>query len=217
MTNKDQQAIKAAIKGDWDLAIKFNTEIINSGVKNVAVYNRLGKAYSEIGDWPKAINSFEQSLKIDPVNSVAEKGLYSARLNKKAGVSTSSTKDTVLKDMNNSKIIEVSSSKLELNSDYNLEYAKAAFYFLTDASGKKLRRISRKSLGLKKSAKPKKLAAKVVELSDTVAKVKLTANSPVFASEKAQTDPALELKRSSIEAEKKQIAKMYSDDVEIEE
>lgn len=217
MTTKDQQAIKAAINGNWNEAIRLNIELIDSGDQSVAVYNRLGKAYSEVSDWPNAIKSFEQAIKIDPVNSVAEKGLYNAKLNKRAGVSTSSTKDTVMKDMNNSKIIEVSSSKLELNEEYTLEYAKSSFYFLIDTSGKKLRRISRKSLGLKRSAKPKKLEARVVEVQDNIAKIKLIAKSPVFSSEKAQTDPSLDIKRSSIEAEKKQIAQMYHDEVEIEE
>ncbi|NCT55339.1 tetratricopeptide repeat protein [bacterium] len=219
MDSIEQQAIKAAIAGDWETAIKLNNQVLDSGTKSVALFNRLGKAYSEVSNWAKAVSSFESALELDPVNSVAERGITSAKLNKRAGVSTLNPSDTVVKDMSTVKIIETSSFKLELNKDYELVIGNNdTFYFLLDSlSGKKLRRISKKNLGLKSGARPQKLQAKVIEINDDIARIKISSDLPSFTAEKAQTDPFLEVKSKVLEEEKLHFTKLYEAEQEIEE
>lgn len=219
MDTIEQTAIKAAIKGDWELALKLNKELLSSGEVSVKLFNRLGKAYSELSDWPNAVKFFEKTLELDPINSVAERGISSAKLNKKAGVSTRNPGETVIRDMNTIKIIETSSFKLELNKEYNLVIGNnSSFYFLIEInSGKKLRRISRKNLGLKSGANPEKLKALVIEIRDDTSRVKLTAVNPVFTSEKAQTEPSIDFKNSGLEEDKLHFTKLYEEEQEIEE
>lgn len=68
-----EQAIQAALQGNWKLAEKLNKEILAKEPKNIEALNRLAKAYAELGKLPKAVKLSQKALKIDPLNSIAQK------------------------------------------------------------------------------------------------------------------------------------------------
>ena len=69
------QAIAATLAGDWDNAIKLNKSLLEEAPDDVAALNRMGLAYSIIGNSKDAKASFEKVLTIDPLNSIALKNL----------------------------------------------------------------------------------------------------------------------------------------------
>ena len=73
------QAIQLAIKGEWDAAIKINQELTLSNPKETDTYNRLGKAFEEIGDYEGSKQAFQKALTLSPYNNIASRNL--SRLN----------------------------------------------------------------------------------------------------------------------------------------
>lgn len=69
------QAIAATLAGDWENAIKLNKSLLEEKPEDIAALNRMGLAYSVIGDTKYAKDSFEKVLKLDPLNSIALKNL----------------------------------------------------------------------------------------------------------------------------------------------
>jgi hypothetical protein len=74
-SNLIQQAIDAAINNDWKLAIKLNSQITKNNPKDIEALNRLARAYFQLGHKSKAIQSYQQVLKLDKYNPIATKGL----------------------------------------------------------------------------------------------------------------------------------------------
>lgn len=70
-----QKAVNAALQRNWELAIKVNLEILSSSPQDTEALNRLARAYSEMGEIPKARETAQKVLKIDPVNPIAQKCL----------------------------------------------------------------------------------------------------------------------------------------------
>src|SRR5215475_8532246 len=68
-------AVKQAQEGDWDEAITTNRYIIGLFPQETEAYNRLGKAYSELGQYAEAHQAYAQTLKINPGNAIAKKNL----------------------------------------------------------------------------------------------------------------------------------------------
>lgn len=68
-----QKAVNAALQRDWELAIEVNLEILSTSPQDTEALNRLARAYSETGDIAKARATAQEVLKIDPVNSIAQK------------------------------------------------------------------------------------------------------------------------------------------------
>jgi tetratricopeptide (TPR) repeat protein len=75
LNNLSQQAIAAAIKGQWQNAVAINSEILNKSPKNTEALNRLGKSYMELGLIVKSIKTFQICLNISPNNPIALKNL----------------------------------------------------------------------------------------------------------------------------------------------
>lgn len=69
------KAIKAALSGDWELAVEINLEIISESPQNIAALNRLGRAYTELGQKEAAADAYGKVLKIDKYDSIASKNL----------------------------------------------------------------------------------------------------------------------------------------------
>ena len=90
-----QQAIDAALAGNWGLAEKVNNQILSESPDNKEALNILGRAYAELGKLPKALTSYKRVLKLDPYNSIAQKAVErleridakSPKLKKENGVS----------------------------------------------------------------------------------------------------------------------------------
>lgn len=72
---RSKQAIALAMQGRWREAVAANQEIIASFPHDVDAYNRLGRAYIELGDYPQAKEAYERAIEIDPYNAIAQKNL----------------------------------------------------------------------------------------------------------------------------------------------
>ena len=75
LNNLSQQAIEAAIKGNWQYAVDINSKILDKSPENTETLNRLGKAYMELGLIVKSIKTFQTCLQISPNNTIAIKNL----------------------------------------------------------------------------------------------------------------------------------------------
>ena len=70
-----KQAIALAMQGRWQEAIAANKNIIDSFPNDVEAYNRLGRAYMELGKYPQAREAYGQTRALDPHNAIARKNL----------------------------------------------------------------------------------------------------------------------------------------------
>lgn len=70
-----QQAIELAMQGRWREAIEANKSLIASFGNDVDAYNRLGRAYMELGEFGGAREAYQRALKADPYNVIARKNL----------------------------------------------------------------------------------------------------------------------------------------------
>ena len=80
-----QQAISAALSGNWQEAVDLNEQLINHDPKNVDAHNRLGRAHFELGNLTKSKKSFENTLIIDPYNQIAGKFIKRIEIFRKKG------------------------------------------------------------------------------------------------------------------------------------
>lgn len=71
----NRQSIALAIEGKWEEAVAANLEIAQAYPDEVETYNRLGRAYLELGRYADARESYQQALVLDPPNIIARKNL----------------------------------------------------------------------------------------------------------------------------------------------
>jgi tetratricopeptide (TPR) repeat protein len=70
-----EQAVALALQGRWSDAVAANQNILALFPSDAEAYNRLGKAYTELGKYADARDSYNHTLQLDPGNSIAEKNL----------------------------------------------------------------------------------------------------------------------------------------------
>jgi tetratricopeptide (TPR) repeat protein len=70
-----RKAINLAIEGRWQEAVEANLAIIENQPYDVDAYNRLGRAYMELGEYASARASYSRAYELDPYNSISEKNL----------------------------------------------------------------------------------------------------------------------------------------------
>lgn len=70
-----KQAIALAMQGRWQEAVDINKSIVSIFPDDVDAYNRLGRAYMEIGKYNDAKRAYEHSLGLDAYNAIAKKNL----------------------------------------------------------------------------------------------------------------------------------------------
>jgi tetratricopeptide (TPR) repeat protein len=70
-----KQAIALAMEGQWQEAVAANRSLLGSFPNEVDAYNRLAKAYLELGDYSQAREAYERAIKLDPYNTIAQKNL----------------------------------------------------------------------------------------------------------------------------------------------
>jgi tetratricopeptide (TPR) repeat protein len=75
MHDLQDKAIKTALRGDWEVAVEINLEILADDPQNITALNRLGRAYTELGQKEAAKDAYEQVLKIDKYDTIATKNL----------------------------------------------------------------------------------------------------------------------------------------------
>lgn len=72
---RTEEAIRLAMAGDWKAAAAANEALLKDFDDDVETANRLGKAYTELGQVKKAVKAYERTLEIDQYNSIARKNL----------------------------------------------------------------------------------------------------------------------------------------------
>lgn len=93
------KAITAALEQDWHEAIEINLEILETDPFHIPTLNRLAKAYREIGMTDKAIATYEQALKYDRYNQIAQKNIRLLKTNSHSSAPTPNcTLDTCFVD-----------------------------------------------------------------------------------------------------------------------
>jgi tetratricopeptide (TPR) repeat protein len=68
-------AVKQAQEGQWEEAAATNKNILSIFPQEPDALNRLGKAYSELGQYSEARDAYSQTLKYSPKNTIAKKNL----------------------------------------------------------------------------------------------------------------------------------------------
>ena len=71
----NEQAVKLAVAGRWQEAAALNRELIARFGDDAEVYNRLGKAFTELGRIKDARLVYERALAVDPTNAIAQRNL----------------------------------------------------------------------------------------------------------------------------------------------
>ena len=70
-----KQAIALAMEGRWREAVAINQDIVESFPNDVDAYNRLGRAYMELGDYSRSREAYSRALELDSYNAIARKNL----------------------------------------------------------------------------------------------------------------------------------------------
>jgi len=70
-----KQAIALAMEGRWREAVAANKSIIENYPDDIDAYNRLGRAYMELGEYSLARRAYSRAKEIDPYSTIAEKNL----------------------------------------------------------------------------------------------------------------------------------------------
>tara|TARA_Y100000590_G_scaffold397280_1_gene478712 strand:+ start:80 stop:970 length:891 start_codon:yes stop_codon:yes gene_type:complete len=71
----NEQAVKLAVAGRWQEAAALNRELIARFGDDAEVYNRLGKAFTELGRIKDARLAYEGALSVEPTNTIAKRNL----------------------------------------------------------------------------------------------------------------------------------------------
>ncbi len=106
MNSLKNQAIQAALHGDWNNAITLNKEILQEEPENIDALNRLGFAHASLGTIDSAKEFYQKVLELDIQNPIATKNLK--RLNSMNG----KTPAPVIYKMNNIFIEEPGKTKV---------------------------------------------------------------------------------------------------------
>jgi hypothetical protein len=72
---RSKDAIDLAMQARWREAVDVNRQIIEAFPEDVDTFNRLGRAYMELGQYAQARDSYQQAVKIDPYNAIAARNL----------------------------------------------------------------------------------------------------------------------------------------------
>ena len=70
-----QEAIALAMQSRWQEAVTVNSSIIESFPTDIDAYNRLGRAYTELGEFAKAKEAYSKAMELDHDNAIASKNL----------------------------------------------------------------------------------------------------------------------------------------------
>jgi hypothetical protein len=90
---QSKNAIALAMQGRWREAVAANQEIIESFPSDVDAYNRLGKAYMELGEYSPAKEAYNRAMELDSYNIIAQKNLRRLSYLAEAGVSPETDSD----------------------------------------------------------------------------------------------------------------------------
>jgi len=83
----------------WKEAIAINQNVIESLPTDIDAYNRLGKAYMELGELSKAKEAYHKALELAPNNPIAQKNLDRIAKLRKARVASTNERSKVSPDL----------------------------------------------------------------------------------------------------------------------
>ncbi len=69
------EAIELALASRWVDAVQINRTILDRFGPDEETLNRLGKAYTELGQIEEAVEAYRGTLKLNPVNPIAQKNI----------------------------------------------------------------------------------------------------------------------------------------------
>jgi tetratricopeptide (TPR) repeat protein len=72
---RSKEAIDLAMQARWQEAVSVNEELVQSFPDDVDSYNRLGRAYMELGKFRKAKEAYHSTVKLEPYNAIANRNL----------------------------------------------------------------------------------------------------------------------------------------------
>jgi hypothetical protein len=72
---RSKDAIDLAMQARWQEAVAVNEELIQSFPEDVDSFNRLGRAYMELGKFAKAKEAYKNTVKLEPYNVIANRNL----------------------------------------------------------------------------------------------------------------------------------------------
>ena len=72
---RGKQAIDLAMQGRWREAVAANQNLLENFPGDISAYNRLGRAYTELGEFSRAREAYSRAIELDPYNAIAQKNL----------------------------------------------------------------------------------------------------------------------------------------------
>jgi tetratricopeptide (TPR) repeat protein len=70
-----KHAVSLAMEGRWKEAVAANQSLIENFPNDVDAYNRLGRAYMELGEYALSREAYEKTIELDPYNTIAKRNL----------------------------------------------------------------------------------------------------------------------------------------------
>lgn len=111
MTPLRDKAVQTAMAGDWIAAITTNKELLDENPKDIDALNRLALAFTVIGKINKAKTTYQEVLKIDPLNPIALRNLKNLKTSKMTSKDASNTafalNNNFIEESGKTKIIEL--------------------------------------------------------------------------------------------------------------
>ncbi len=111
MTPLRDKAIQTALIGDWNGAITTNKELLNENPKDIDALNRLALAFTVIGKINKAKTTYQEVLKLDPLNPIALRNLKNLKTSKSSGKNSTNTffqlNSNFIEEAGKTKVIEL--------------------------------------------------------------------------------------------------------------
>jgi len=72
---RSKEAIDLAMQARWQDAVNVNKEIVKDYPDDVDAFNRLGRAFMELGRYKQAREAYESAVKLDPYNAIAGRNI----------------------------------------------------------------------------------------------------------------------------------------------
>lgn len=109
MTLLKNQAIQAALSGNWDQAIITNKTLIKENPDDIDALNRLAFAYSVVGKPKDAKSAYQKVLKLDALNTLAIRSLkkLESKNGQTANGSSFQVNNTFIEEQGRTKMVEL--------------------------------------------------------------------------------------------------------------
>ena len=110
----NEQAVRLAVAGRWQEAAAINRELIARFGDDAEVYNRLGKAFTELGRIREARLVYERALAVDPTNAIARRNLdrlAQAREEPAAGPSAQMSRGLFIEEVGKAAVVRLEAAR----------------------------------------------------------------------------------------------------------